>query len=39
MNFGYAFTDLLSKKLMVLNNYILLNGKNKKNDIQYNILK
>jgi len=36
--FWICFTDLLSKKLMVLNNYILLNGKNKKNDIQYNIL-
>lgn len=37
-NFWICFTDLLSKKLMVLNNYILLNHKNKNNDIQYNIL-
>ena len=36
--FWICFTDLLSKKLMILNNHILLNGKNKKNDIQYNIL-
>jgi hypothetical protein len=37
-NFWIAFTDLLSKKLMVLNNHILINHKNKKNDTQYIIL-
>ena len=37
-NFWIAFTDLLSKKLMVLNNYILINHKNKKNDTEYIIL-
>ena len=36
--FWIAFTDLLSKKLMVLNNHILINNKNKKNDTQYIIL-
>ena len=36
--FWIAFTDLLSKKLMVLNNHILINHKNKKNDTQYIIL-
>lgn len=36
--FWIAFTDLLSKKLMVLNNHILINDKNKKNDKQYIIL-
>ena len=36
--FWICFTDILSKKLMVLNNHILLNHKNKKNDRQYNIL-
>lgn len=37
-NFWIAFTDLLSKKLMILNNHILINHKNKKNDTQYIIL-
>lgn len=37
-NFWIAFTDLLSKKLMVLNNHILINHKNKKNDTEYIIL-
>ena len=36
--FWIAFIDLLSKKLMVLNNHILINHKNKKNDTQYIIL-
>jgi hypothetical protein len=36
--FWISFTDLLSKKLMVLNNHILINHKNKKNDTQYIIL-
>ena len=36
--FWIAFTDLLSKKLMVLNNHILINHKNKKNDTEYKIL-
>lgn len=36
--FWIAFTDLLSKKLMVLNNHILINHKNKKNDTEYLIL-
>ena len=36
--FWIAFTDLLSKKLMVLNNHILINHKNKKNDTEYIIL-
>lgn len=36
--FWISFTDLLSKKLMVLNNHILINHKNKKNDTEYIIL-
>ena len=36
--FWISFTDLLSKKLMILNNHILINHKNKKNDTQYIIL-
>lgn len=36
--FWICFTDLLSKKLMILNNHILLINKNKKNDTEYIIL-
>lgn len=37
-DFWICFTDLLSKKLMILNNHILIRNKNKKNDTQYIIL-
>ena len=36
--FWIVFTDLLSKQLMELNNNILINHKNKKNDTEYIIL-